>query len=336
VNIVAVCPLCAQAANALYANVKWRITPDGRAFCYAYCSACEFAFCEPLPTDSELTEYYTSTFDYNWYARRMRLKRWQAWHRWQRAGKRLEKLVGRRGALLDIGCGHGWFMQAAQRAGWRVSGLDLPGSAIEYAQTQGLDVMQGAAEKINLTRKFDAITLWHTLEHSSNPIQVLKRARDWLNPRGALLIAVPNLQAAGLNRRRASWVWLQQPFVHLWHWSMRALGLTLRQSGFQIIHAETRDTWDAQYLYDAVLNPRWEKQFLASSLRHMSNLAQELGLPISASQHEKIFFTLAESSRLTTYALYFAFGWFARRQAPNAGSELVIIARPDDTINASF
>ena len=263
----------------------------------------------------------------------MRFKQWQARHRWQRAGKRIEKLVGRRGTLLDIGCGHGWFMQAAQRAGWRVRGLDLPGPAIEYARTQGLDVMQGAVEKIELAQKFDAITLWHTLEHSSNPLQVLERVRGWLNPRGVLLIAVPNVHATGLRQRHANWVWLQQPFVHLWHWSARALNKTLQQSGFQILHTETRDTWDAQYLYDAVLNPRWEKQILARGLQNATEPAQRVGVRVSAQQQDKIFFALAETTRLTTYALYLAAGWLVRLYAPDDGSELVVIARPDESIN---
>ena len=48
---------------------------------------------------------------------------------------------------------------------------------------------------------FDTIVMGHVLEHVSDPVFVLKRARTWLKPGGKIFAAVPN--ASSIHRRAA-------------------------------------------------------------------------------------------------------------------------------------
>jgi 2-polyprenyl-3-methyl-5-hydroxy-6-metoxy-1,4-benzoquinol methylase len=51
-------------------------------------------------------------------------------------------------------------------------------------------------EEVELTNKYDAVFLVHTLEHLDDPVALLKRIRGWLAPAGKLFLVVPNANAA--------------------------------------------------------------------------------------------------------------------------------------------
>ena len=51
-------------------------------------------------------------------------------------------------------------------------------------------------EEVELTNKYDAVFLVHTLEHLDDPVALLKRIRGWLAPNGKLFLIVPNANAA--------------------------------------------------------------------------------------------------------------------------------------------
>jgi SAM-dependent methyltransferase len=48
---------------------------------------------------------------------------------------------------------------------------------------------------------FDTIILGHVLEHVENPVEILKKAKEWLSPNGVICAAVPN--ARSLHRQAA-------------------------------------------------------------------------------------------------------------------------------------
>jgi len=54
---------------------------------------------------------------------------------------------------------------------------------------------------------FNTIIATHVLEHVDDPVAVLKRAREWLSPRGQVLIIVPN--ATSLHRQLAVMMGIQ-------------------------------------------------------------------------------------------------------------------------------
>ena len=93
------------------------------------------------------------------------------------------------GSLLDIGCGDGSFLLAAQNNGWQVQGTEFNP---QPARQKGLVVVTDISE-IPTTAQFDCITLWHSLEHLSDPVNTLRSLRSRLSPTGVLLISVPDI-----------------------------------------------------------------------------------------------------------------------------------------------
>ena len=99
----------------------------------------------------------------------------------------------RRGKLLDIGCGHGFFLQMAKNRDWEVYGIDLCEPAVAYAISNGLDVSSTPLfEKNYRDAEFDAITMFYVLEHLPDPIQYLKEACRILKPGGLILLRTPH------------------------------------------------------------------------------------------------------------------------------------------------
>jgi SAM-dependent methyltransferase len=321
------CPICQGPAQPAFQSRVWRISPDGRSFSYLACRACQFLFCEPLPTAEELSRYYAAEFDYRWYDRRRLLKRIQGDHRWRQVRRTIESLTSTGGRLLDIGCGEGWFIAAARRSGWRVAGIELAAAPVSRARRMGLDVVQGAIQALPPPRQhYDAIALWHSLEHMPDPHQALAWVRAALRPDGVTLIAVPNINSRGTATRGAGWIWVQQPFVHLWHFSARSLGLLLEQAGFETLACATRDTWDAQYLYDGIVAQRLEWRYFKKLAFETTKLLKRLRVGRAEQVGDWLFFALCEASRLAFYAAYLALAPLRARRAD--GSELLVVARP--------
>lgn len=156
------------------------------------------------------------------------------------------------GALLDIGCGNGRLLHCAQRAGWRVKGIELSAeTAARVARV--LDVPVVAGDFLEMTagpedvERFDLICLRHVLEHLPDSRLAMSRIRAMLAPGGKVLLEMPNIEAwdkrfkrwlvdRALHQRRYA-----ADFVpgHCNEFSRRSFEYLTRESGFRLLHWET-------------------------------------------------------------------------------------------------
>lgn len=101
----------------------------------------------------------------------------------------------------------------------------------------GISVHLGAIEALSLPdESFDAVTLWHVLEHVTTPGTMLEAIRKVLRPGGVLLVSVPNFGSPEARATGAGWFHLDVP-RHLVHFSPDTLDATLRASGFEPLAA---------------------------------------------------------------------------------------------------
>ena len=105
----------------------------------------------------------------------------------------------RRGAVLDVGCSTGAFLHqlAARFPGqYSVLGTDIPGPALDYAETRGVPVLRASFLEHDFdAQQFDAITFWAVLEHLAEPRRFLAKAATLLEPGGHCFALVPNLRS---------------------------------------------------------------------------------------------------------------------------------------------
>ena len=96
-------------------------------------------------------------------------------------------------ALLDIGCGSGYFCQMAMKLGAQVSGLDAAESLLAIARErvpQG-DFRAGEMEALPYANQtFNVVTGFNSFQFAANPVNALKEARRVSRTGAALVIAV--------------------------------------------------------------------------------------------------------------------------------------------------
>jgi SAM-dependent methyltransferase len=148
----------------------------------------------------------------------------------------VERQVGGIGAMLEIGAGAGFYLKAAQRAGWRVTGIELSEAAVAFAHDQlGLDVLRMPAEQLDLPdQAFDVVVMLEVIEHLFEPRRVLENARGLLRPAGTLVISTPNFNAFSRLALGSSWAVLS-PGEHLYYFTENSLRVILEATGYDSV-----------------------------------------------------------------------------------------------------
>ena len=106
--------------------------------------------------------------------------------------RRLLRLVGRRGAGLEVGSYVGGFLAAAREAGWRFEGLDINERTNRFARAKGFAVTAGTLDTFEPGRRFDAVAIWNAFDQLPDPRAAAIRAHALLEPGGLLTVRVPN------------------------------------------------------------------------------------------------------------------------------------------------
>ena len=106
----------------------------------------------------------------------------------------IESVLGRKGRLLDVGCGFGFFLKQAAGRGWTVEGIEIYEPAIRQARDEfHLQVHIRPLSELNLTSEsYDAVTLWNVLDVLPDPCRDMQKILSLLKPGGWIWIRVNN------------------------------------------------------------------------------------------------------------------------------------------------
>ncbi|MFX0141550.1 MAG: class I SAM-dependent methyltransferase, partial [Candidatus Hodarchaeota archaeon] len=148
-----------------------------------------------------------------------------------------------KGSVLDIGSGRGYFLYHASQMGYKVKGFEISPLAVKYCEKHFhiKTTIQNIENGVNLNHKYDIITLWHVLEHLSNPLKVLTNLKLLLADNGILFIEVPNINSLKflLSPRSKKWIGGDHPRYHRFFFSARTLSQLLSIAGYKNIKRKT-------------------------------------------------------------------------------------------------
>lgn len=162
------------------------------------CIQCGLGFLDPRPDPEELGRLYRMSYFKAMYdsglapdSPEMKRRLSQKRHR-IRFFRRFKK----KGRILDMGCGLGYFLYACREAGYNVEGMDISEDCAAYVRnTLKIKVTTGSLNRIGFDQgTFDVITMWHFLEHSPDPREYLRQARQWLKPGRVFSRGCPQLR----------------------------------------------------------------------------------------------------------------------------------------------
>lgn len=149
--------------------------------------------------------------------------------------KLVEKVTGvEKGYLLDLGAGTGAFAKEMITAGWQVTGLEPDQQARKIAADEFGMELKDLEDLFDLPASaFDAVTLWHVLEHVHELHKYMETLRSLLKPAGKLFIAVPNYTSLDAGVYKECWAAYDVP-RHLYHFSPQSMKILVEKHSMKI------------------------------------------------------------------------------------------------------
>jgi 2-polyprenyl-3-methyl-5-hydroxy-6-metoxy-1,4-benzoquinol methylase len=221
------CPNCGDNHIFLTLSAK-DYTVSGETFEIWECKNCTLRFTQNVPQKEDIGKYYqsenyishsdTSTGMINSLYHKIR-KRTLIQKK-----KLVETATGKTaGKILDVGCGTGAFLNVMQKAKWICTGIEPDQQARQKAlELYGLKPREPENFYSLPAHSYDAITLWHVLEHVHELHPYMEQLKKLLAPGGRLFIAVPNYTSLDARIYKECWAAYDVP-RHLYHFSPGAM-----------------------------------------------------------------------------------------------------------------
>lgn len=221
--------------NAVYLTVKDH-SVSGETFTLLINEEVQLLKTSPQPAKENLGQYYESE-DYISHTDSKRSLLEKLYHLVRRKAlkdkvKIIEKAMGRKGALLDIGAGTGDFLVTAKNAGWTVAGYEPNDSARNIAKGKGISFAESIEAIAGNT--YDVVTMWHVLEHVPDVEKQIAQLKRIVKHDGVIIIAVPNYKSFDAKHYGEHWAAYDVP-RHLWHFSATSIKKLFGAQDMQVV-----------------------------------------------------------------------------------------------------
>lgn len=269
------CPVCASTDVSLLWEVKDHAVSEEN-FTLWECNHCTLRYTHPAPDVAAIGRYYQSD---NYISHQSKAKGLlqQLYLLARNFTLRQKKALvcsatGKAvGALLDIGTGVGAFMHTMNKAGWLCTGVEASEQARMTAISMyNVDVFPAEHFYMLPETNYDAITMWHVLEHVHDLHGYMQQIRKLLAPKGKLIVAVPNYTSYDARYYGRDWAAYDVP-RHLYHFSPASMEALVSRHNMAI--KKVKPMWLDSF-YISLLSEQYKKGFLprAFGIAAISNL----------------------------------------------------------------
>lgn len=165
----------------------------------------------------------------------------QAFAQWRDLMRRYGKQSG---AVVDIGCGVGGFLDYAKKAGFQAMGFDASSAQAHVAREQH-DLVRNAISFADYKEMLGGalppvqmVTMWDVFEHIRDPQALLADVRSVMEPDGLFYVSVPG---GGLNQLKVNFRKILGktpglvPWEHVYYHVPRSLKKVLVDNGFEVL-----------------------------------------------------------------------------------------------------
>lgn len=276
----AICPVCTNDQTQFVFKIK-DYSVSGEYFDIYQCLQCALRFTKDAPSEYLIGPYYQSE-DYISHSNTRKgivnslyhLVRTRTLHSKYHLLKNSTGL--KTGRHLDVGAGTGAFVQYMNQQGWNSEGIEPDEKARERAfEHHRTKLLPATALDTLVPGNYDAISLWHVLEHIHDLYPYLKKIKNFLKPAGQVFIAVPNYTSYDAEKYDTAWAAYDVP-RHLYHFSPASMRWLLKAAGFEL--KEIVPMWYDSY-YISMLSEKYKgvsnsllKGFFSGTVSNMKTI----------------------------------------------------------------
>jgi glycosyltransferase involved in cell wall biosynthesis/SAM-dependent methyltransferase len=247
------CPVCGHGEGRYLLSAPDRFHGRTEIYLLLRCPACSLVWLDNPPRPEDMEIHYGPDYD-----RKIAAAGESSPQRWRDRWETLKKYK-QGGALLDLGCSSGSFLETLRGPAWDLYGIEISPESAERAKARsGAQIFVGDVLAAPYPpNSFDVVTCFHVLEHMYDPRQIFERVQRWLRPGGIFYFLVPNIDSAGKRIFGTYWYALELP-RHLYHFSPRSLRRLADITGLEVASLITgREVfieYSVHYIVDALLN----------------------------------------------------------------------------------
>ena len=233
------CPVC-RSANISPALSAKDYTVSSQIFSIEKCNDCTGMFTQDVPPQEVIGTYYQSE-NYVSHSNTQKGLINRLYHSIRKITLTVKRNLIKKetgittGKILDAGCGTGAFLNEMKNSGWAITGLEPD----ETARKNALELFNINPLPSNKIfdfppESFDAITMWHVLEHVHQLQEYIAQLKKLLTKNGRLFIAVPNYTSYDAQHYNQYWAAYDVP-RHLYHFSPQSIKILMAAHGLQVI-----------------------------------------------------------------------------------------------------
>lgn len=202
--------------------------------------------------------------------------------------KFVQRIVGKKGQIVEWGCGGGWNLLPFVRNGWTAIGYDFDEPYIALgSEMLGLDlrVIGETRLEVDELKRADVLLLNHVLEHSLDPLGLLTYLTSQCSSRTTFVIGIPLIETLT--------VWHWSNFFHIAHnhyFHQYSFEFVANKAGLEVVESDVKSGLfalrKAQNLNPRPVSNRWSRRsawflfigFLEPRWRGRNGLRRLLGL----------------------------------------------------------
>lgn len=202
------CPYCHTESPLYFQSKDYNRNITQEAFDHYLCPQCGLIFIAPIPPN--LSAYYPEIYhsipetpEYLEAASK------QDWYKIEIVERYISK-----GRLLEIGPSYGGFTYLAKKAGFEVEAIEMNARCCRFLnEVVGVRAINSndPVDALQHLEPYDAIALWHVIEHLPDPWSALDAIVAKLKPGGILVIASVNPEAFQFHIIGRRWLHLDAP-----------------------------------------------------------------------------------------------------------------------------
>jgi len=203
------CPACNhQPVEFLFraTDVNRRVSDE--SFSYCRCPICQLVFLTSILVD--MPRYYAESY----YEMPSSLEQLSSIAEHDRYRLELVQNFVPKGRLIDVGASYGRFAHLANESGYQVEAIEMDDACCKFL-TDIVGVNAHCTNNMPMALReigpSNVITLWHVIEHLSDPWTTIEAGAEQLQSGGIMVLASPNPSAFQFQIFGRSWAHLDAP-----------------------------------------------------------------------------------------------------------------------------